>query len=214
MAQVELEVYQEVEDDLTLEVYDFRDSMQVNIKFLRSAFFHHTARRFLEGFQSLLSDVVERPDSPLADLEVLDESHRWLLVNQLSGANRPGEEVGDLLLQIDRWADSYPDSAALVFQGQVTTFAELRRSSLELAAELERQGVRPGDVVGLQLPRSAEFINGILGVLRVGGGFTDRPRDVRPASRRSLGRKRSDRCPRSFRAFPLARSGRQRPRAS
>jgi len=49
-------------------------------------------------------------------------------------------------------------------QGQHLTYAQLWQRVQALRAELEQQGVRQGDVVAIHLPRSAEFIAGLIAI--------------------------------------------------
>ncbi|GGS10292.1 hypothetical protein Snoj_15410 [Streptomyces nojiriensis] len=52
-----------------------------------------------------------------------------------------------------------------------TSFAELAELSAAVEMDLVDHGVRVGDVVGLYIPRSTDFIAAALGVMRAGGAF-------------------------------------------
>ncbi|MDC7340600.1 AMP-binding protein [Streptomyces lydicus] len=68
-------------------------------------------------------------------------------------------------------ASARPDAVAVEDGGTRTTFAELAGRSAAVAARLLAHGVGAETVVGLCLPRSADFIAAALGVLRAGGAF-------------------------------------------
>ncbi|MFJ3953726.1 amino acid adenylation domain-containing protein [Streptomyces libani] len=68
-------------------------------------------------------------------------------------------------------ASARPDAVAVEDGGIRTTFAELAERSRAVAARLLSHGVGAETVVGLCLPRSADFIAAALGVLRAGGAF-------------------------------------------
>ena len=58
-------------------------------------------------------------------------------------------------------------------EGSVS-YRQLGTAARELAEQLRRHGVRPGDVVGVCLPRSAESVASAIAVLTVGmNTFTD-----------------------------------------
>ena len=61
---------------------------------------------------------------------------------------------------VDRWAAVRPHDDAIVnaTRGSRLTWSELQRNSLALAAELERMGLRPGDVLAASLPLLDEHI--------------------------------------------------------
>jgi amino acid adenylation domain-containing protein len=64
-----------------------------------------------------------------------------------------------------------PDRVAVVADGLRLTYGELDRRAGRLAARLRRRGVRPGSVVGLLVPRSAEFVIAALAVLKAGACY-------------------------------------------
>ena len=64
-----------------------------------------------------------------------------------------------------------PDATAVVAQDRTLTYAQLREHACEVAAGLTAAGVRPGDVVGLHLPRGADLVIALLGVMAAGAAF-------------------------------------------
>ncbi|MEE1742971.1 AMP-binding protein, partial [Streptomyces sp. JV184] len=62
------------------------------------------------------------------------------------------------------------------------TYGELNARANRLARELVRRGVGPESLVGLALPRSAELVVGMLGILKSGAGYL--PIDPRYPSKR------------------------------
>jgi long-chain acyl-CoA synthetase len=55
-------------------------------------------------------------------------------------------------------ADRYPHAAALRCEGVTTTYSQLADSVCRFAEFLVRQGIRPGDRVGVMLPNGPEFV--------------------------------------------------------
>ncbi|RXS84646.1 amino acid adenylation domain-containing protein [Streptomyces sp. TM32] len=79
----------------------------------------------------------------------------------------PGR-VGELMAHHIR---RHPEAPALVAPDGSLTYAALDRRATALARRLVRQGVRPGDVVLVQLPRGVTLGVTVLGVLRAGGAL-------------------------------------------
>jgi len=67
------------------------------------------------------------------------------------------------------WARRLPDRLALRFDQRDYTWRELDQAVDELAAGLHREGVRPGDVVGILMSNRPDFIETMLAVFRLGG---------------------------------------------
>ncbi len=62
-----------------------------------------------------------------------------------------------------------PDKPAAVYPGGSLTYGELDALSGRLAAGLRTSGIRPGDVVALQLPNIPQFLVAYFGILKAGG---------------------------------------------
>jgi amino acid adenylation domain-containing protein len=73
-------------------------------------------------------------------------------------------------------AERAPDAVAVRHHDQALSYGTLERSSNRLAHALIARGVRPGDRVGLHLPKSADAIISLFGVLKAGACYV--PVDV------------------------------------
>ncbi|MBV8691863.1 MAG: AMP-binding protein, partial [Actinobacteria bacterium] len=65
-------------------------------------------------------------------------------------------------------AERTPDKAIAVFEGEVTTYAEMAERSAARAAALGEQGVQRGDVVGLLSYNCTEFLEVIFAANHLG----------------------------------------------
>ncbi len=64
--------------------------------------------------------------------------------------------------------DKYPDNIALAYQGLEISFGELDRYSNQFANMLIENGFKKGDVVGINLPNTPEYIYSVIGTLKAG----------------------------------------------
>jgi len=64
--------------------------------------------------------------------------------------------------------DKYPDNIALAYQGLEISFGELDRYSNQFAHMLIENGFKKGDVVGINLPNTPEYIYSVIGTLKAG----------------------------------------------
>lgn len=76
-----------------------------------------------------------------------------------------GSRIDGLLL--DRWTRC-PTQPAVVSDDEVVTAGQLRDRVLRVASALQASGVGPGDLVGVRLERSTEFVTAVLGVVVAG----------------------------------------------
>ena len=64
--------------------------------------------------------------------------------------------------------DNYPDNMALAYQGLEISFGELDRYSNQFAHMLIENGFKKGDIVGINLPNTPEYIYSVIGTLKAG----------------------------------------------
>ncbi|MFI6016602.1 AMP-binding protein [Streptomyces sp. NPDC051287] len=90
----------------------------------------------------------------------------------------PGAPVHEPLVHraVERHAIVHPHAVAAEHHGATLTYGELDRYAGALAAHLVREGVRPGDHVGLFARRSIPMLVGLLAVLKAGAAYV--PQDV------------------------------------
>ncbi len=71
-----------------------------------------------------------------------------------------------------RLAETEPDRTAVVrTTGDTLTYGELGRTARKIAAHLRAQGVREGDTVAVTLPKGADQITAVLGILAAGAAY-------------------------------------------
>ncbi|WP_329355998.1 amino acid adenylation domain-containing protein [Streptomyces anulatus] len=122
------------------------------------------------------------PNTPLSELDLLSRAES---AEQL--AFGPPRKAAAGPLRIDeafaaRVADR-PDAPALTAGSTTLSYAELDDRAEELADGLYAHGVRPGDLVGLCLPRGADLVAAMLAVLKADAVYV--PLDPEhPADRR------------------------------
>ncbi len=68
-------------------------------------------------------------------------------------------------------ASRWPDRLAIESGGDELTYRELDVAADRIAATLQDQGVRPGDRVGIHLPKSIEAVVSLYGVMRAGAAY-------------------------------------------
>ncbi len=64
--------------------------------------------------------------------------------------------------------DKYPDNMALAYQGLEISFGELDKHSNQFANMLIENGFKTGDVVGINLPNTPEYVYSVIGTLKAG----------------------------------------------
>ncbi|WP_422395076.1 amino acid adenylation domain-containing protein [Nocardia vulneris] len=135
------------------------------------------ARRFVQ----LLETVVAEPAAPVAALDIVlpEERQNLLATWNDTAAALPTATVPDL---IARQVAATPARPAVICGPTVLTYAQLDARAERVANWLIAQGVRTEDVVAVSLPRSADSVVAMLGVLQAGAAYLPLDQDY-PAAR-------------------------------
>ncbi len=76
---------------------------------------------------------------------------------------------------VNQWLESGfardPSAPALVLGNQTLSYRDLDQITNRMARYLNRQGVKPGDCVGLCLSRSIEMVASLIGILKAGAAY-------------------------------------------
>ncbi|MFH9606620.1 amino acid adenylation domain-containing protein [Streptomyces sp. NPDC017448] len=132
-------------------------------------------------------------DAPLAlPLGLLDPpSEREAAARSALGATRPAPPSPRIDEAFAAQVAAHPDAPALTCGSATLSYSELDARAEEFADGLYARGVRPGDLVGLCLPRSAELVAAMLGILKAGAGYVpldpEHPADRRERTAREAG---------------------------
>ncbi len=167
--------------DLTLVTQETEDGISVCFEFSTDLFDEGTIRRMAEHLETLLSGIAENPERPISELPLMSDVEQNRVVHEWNQTTAPFPAdrcIQDLFLEQVRRA---PDAIAIAFEGRQMTYAELNARANQMAAALRTIGVGPEWLAAIALPRSAEMIVAILGVLKAGGAWmpvaVDQPED-------------------------------------
>lgn len=165
------DLYQETEDPYTLEVYDFRSAMQINLKYKKALFSQSTAQRHLVYFSNLLSTVIKDSSGKIKDYEIILGGERFQLLDKFNSTRTcyPKDTcIHELFIM---QATASPNAIAVVFGNEQISYKNLLDQSKRLARVLKQKGVRPDSLVAICVPRSIDMIVGVLAILMAGGAY-------------------------------------------
>lgn len=106
----------------------------------------------LQRLPLLLRQFAAQPQMPIGDADLLTEQDRQLLARVNDTAHPvKAQTLSGLLAE---QAQKTPDAPALADAQYQFTYRETREQVAALARQLTEQGVQPGDIVAVALPRS------------------------------------------------------------
>ncbi|MGI8332311.1 amino acid adenylation domain-containing protein [Actinomadura scrupuli] len=130
-----------------------------------------TAGSIATRFQRLLRSLADDPDAPIGTHDLLDRAERRTILGQWAGGTAVAPAPGTLTARFEAQARATPAAVAVTFEGTSLTYAELNARANRLARSLVERGVGPEQFVALALPRSADLVVAVLGVLKAGAAY-------------------------------------------
>ncbi|NGM15230.1 amino acid adenylation domain-containing protein [Verrucosispora sp. CWR15] len=156
----------------------------VRLEYATDLFDRHTVEGVAARFTRVLRQLVADPDRDVDRTDVLAPAERDRLLTRFNDTATTVDEqtIPEL---VERQTARTPDAVAVVCDGRTLTYRELDDRADRLARELLRRGATPEDLVVLAVPRSADLVVGLLGILRSGAGYL--PMDTRYLGARAAG---------------------------
>ncbi|MFC7446954.1 amino acid adenylation domain-containing protein, partial [Rhodococcus daqingensis] len=144
-------------------------SLHLAAEFQHEAFDEATVAGHLDRTIRVLREFVAHPDANIGALQLITDEERATLERWNDTALERTAQT--LLERIDARTSQDPDAPALVAGGITVTRGELDRRANRLAHELIAAGVGIDDVVALIVPRSVDWVVGMLAAWKVGAAY-------------------------------------------
>ncbi|MCD9006284.1 amino acid adenylation domain-containing protein [Luteimonas sp. XNQY3] len=159
----------QVKFDLELVVQPSGDALALEWRYATSLFDPATIERMAQGWLLLAQAVVDSVHAPLRSFDVLTGADRqrlacWNTTDRVY-ASHPLHE------QIAAQATRTPTATAVVDSAGPLDYRALMARADVLARCLRQRGVKPGALVGVHLPRTADLVIALVGILRAGAAY-------------------------------------------
>ncbi|MCW4351912.1 amino acid adenylation domain-containing protein [Hoyosella sp. YIM 151337] len=160
--------------DLSVTVVDFAEDSgaprELIFNYATDLFDAETIRSFASRFVRILESITDDSRQPIRSIGWLTEEElQWsITASQGMVQAAPAQSVIEM---IAARAAHLPTAAAVVADGRVLTYAELDGYASVLAGDLIAAGVGPDDVVALAVPRSFEWVVGMVAAWKAGAAY-------------------------------------------
>lgn len=118
----------------------------------------------------MVEQVLAHPGVPLQQLDVMGDEERQRLLMDWN-ATAADLSFTSLPAIVAEWAQRTPYAPAVIFEDTTVSYRELHERSLRQAYQLRAQGVAPGDIVAVALPRSEQLMVALLAIMRTGAAY-------------------------------------------
>ena len=157
--------------DLTLAMTNGESGIEAGIEYNTDLYNADTIERMLTHLQVLLTELTAKPDSCLADLQLLDETERKLVTDTFNATDVDFGGPGCVHELVAAQARRSPEAIAVESGNEILSYAELERRSSRLAWQLQQLGASPGSIIAISCERSLELPVAALAVLKAGACY-------------------------------------------
>ncbi|WP_028647577.1 amino acid adenylation domain-containing protein [Nocardiopsis sp. CNT312] len=146
------------------------EGFSLSLAYRPDLFDDDTARGLFDRALTAIRALVADPGRRVAGLDLLTGAERAAVLAAPDDNERPLPETTITRLLEDA-ARRFPDRTALVFQGRRTSFAELNARANRIARLLIARKAGPDTGVVLGLPRTADAVAALFGILKAGAAY-------------------------------------------
>ncbi len=157
--------------DLECHVWEKGDRLEVVFVYNSDLFDASTIRQMMTHYRRLLEASVASPETPVGQLEILDDEEKQLMLHQWNQTRVDYVENETLHSLFEQQAKRTPQAIAVRFEQQSFDYAELERKANGLACLLLAKNVEPGQLVGVYLERSIDLVVAVLGILKASAAY-------------------------------------------
>ena len=160
--------------DLTLVAAETAGGLALTFKFNRDLFDRSTVARMTRHFETLLTEIVEEPETELDELAMMSPAERFQLFeewNDVARQVRTDDSSAVFHQLFSRQARTRGDAPAIRQGEEVWSYRELDEWAERLVAHLFSPSLSPEFRVGLHLRPSPALVASVLATFKAGGAF-------------------------------------------
>ncbi|PCK30721.1 non-ribosomal peptide synthetase [Pseudoalteromonas piscicida] len=156
--------------DITITVTETENDLRVSWEYATDLFAQDTIAGMAESFEVVLTELVTNIQQPVAEVNLCPIAKHQQQLNTGKGTRiaLDGRSVMDLFGEVSK---SNADKTAVSDEEQHLSFEQLDSLSDKLAANLQKQGVKKGDRVGVCLTRDRFLPVALLAIFKSGAAY-------------------------------------------
>ncbi len=157
--------------DLILNITDGEPKLKCKLEYNTDLFVDASMDRFINHYLTLLQEITRQPQTPVGHLNLLSDDEKQLLLEVWSQPEKHYNSQKTVVELFEETAAQNPDAPALRVKDQVLSYSQLNEQANRLARHLIKNGLKKGQIVGINADRSAEMIVSFLAVLKAGAVY-------------------------------------------
>ena len=167
------------EDSYQLYILFSNEDNQIkgNVKYDSNTYRSGKITRFIKQLKMLPGILIEDRLKTISEVSLVTNEEQELLKHAQAGGSFEMSEC-NFAMKIMNHKDNNPNGIAVVDADSELTYENLWEKAGRVVSFLRKQGIRKGDVVGIQLPPVADFIVAMVAIMRLGAIYVPMDENV------------------------------------
>ncbi len=157
--------------DLTFYFYETGEGLFCSIEYNMDIYSVDRINRMGKHLKTLISSVLENPESRIKDLEIIPTEEKNQLLNVFNDTKTDYPADKTIVQLFEEQVEKTPDSIAVVFEEVEFTYRELNERCNKLSRFLVEKGISRNCKVAIMIDRSFEMIISVIAVIKAGGVY-------------------------------------------
>ncbi|QYK69497.1 non-ribosomal peptide synthetase [Paenibacillus sp. S02] len=168
--------------DLSLDVTEIEEGLEYLFEYATALYKTETVEKLAAHYLQLLESILRNPSATIAELGILTPAEKEQILGAFNPAQPEAAPAAAFHRLFEEQAERTPEAAAVVYENDRLTYAELNERANRLAATLRASGIGRETIVGILAERSVDLLVAVLAVWKAGGAYVPLDPDY-PADR-------------------------------
>ncbi|MCR8842055.1 amino acid adenylation domain-containing protein, partial [Paenibacillus sp. SC116] len=168
--------------DLSLDVTEIEEGLEYLFEYATALYKTETVEKLAAHYLQLLESILRNPSATIAELGILTLAEKEQILGAFNPAQPEAAPAAAFHRLFEEQAERTPEEAAVVYENDRLTYAELNERANRLATTLRVSGIGRESIVGILVERSVDLLVAVLAVWKAGGAYVPLDPDY-PAER-------------------------------
>jgi amino acid adenylation domain-containing protein len=157
--------------DISIELTPSGETLDAVIEFSTDLFESATIDRLWGHLTCYLQHALESPDQIAAAIPLMTQEELRQALVEWNRTESPYPREISLAELVEEQVERTPHSVAVACGERAMTYLQMNERANQLAHELLKRGVGPGQLIGVYLERSAELVVALLAIMKSGAAY-------------------------------------------
>ncbi|MBS7531083.1 amino acid adenylation domain-containing protein [Hazenella sp. IB182353] len=157
--------------DFAFELFQSEGKIDGYIQYCTALFHKETIERLSRHFIQLVSQVVERPEQKVREINMLLEEEKMQVLKQFNHLQQSFPVQVPVHLLFEEQAAQTPENIAASFEGVEISYRELNERANRIAHLLRTQGLGANQFVAVVMERNIDWLTTLLAIFKSGAAY-------------------------------------------